>query len=335
VACAVLVVAACAGEGGGLRPHDRDREQSSVGTDKSLEDPPDAEVLRAYVTALAQGDVDAAIDLRCENDRPAGAKRDDFRNDVGVLADVSGTPAVDRVVENHPPTGLLPSVGPGHDPEDARWPAELHPTELSYWLRVGDDVAERPLITVVVDENGERRLCGAATHLTKELYQRSWTDDLDLGPPGPGDLSALMPAGMGEGYRQIEDAAFAPDDMPGSPEAWTRAWQPPGYGGGRVTATRLESTEAALDGLRRRVLFFAAGAASEFDVPGVTGAVGLRVNSLSWLFVHPTGRPPYLDIVFLVFGSVLVEVSVTVLEPGADHGHVTTVATDVVGRARG
>ena len=58
--------------------------------------------------------------------------------------------------------------------------------------------------------------------------------------------------------------------------------------------------------------------ATVFDVPGLNGAAGVRVSSLDWLWIHPTGEAPYADLVFLVFGDVVVQMAVTVPETGRD-----------------
>lgn len=59
------------------------------------------------------------------------------------------------------------------------------------------------------------------------------------------------------------------------------------------------------------------------------------MSSLDWLLIHPTGEGPYVDSVFLVFGDVVVQIGVTVVETGRDHRQVIEAADEVAHRAVG
>jgi hypothetical protein len=292
-------------------------------------------VIEAYVTALAAGDIDAAIALRCERARPEGANRQAFRSKLERLTGSLGPPRVEEVVENHPPTGLVPLGQAANDPQRTGWREDLDAVELSYWLSFGGVDIEDPLITVVIEEDGERRLCGNATHVAKGMYDRLGDDIADLGPGAPDELPALMPSGLGEGYEQIQDEAHVPEHLPHAEAAWMRAWQAPGYGGGRVSAIRFDSADGALRGASQLARDLAIGAVGGFEVPGLSGAVGVRVSGLAWLWVHPTGEAPYEDHAVLVFGDVVVDVGITVVKTGRDHRQVIKVANEVAHFALG
>lgn len=331
-----VVAAGCANEGD--RPPLADapgRLSTATGRARSPDVPPDAAVVEAYVAALAAAEIDAAIALRCARARPEGAGRRAFRSDLERLTDSLGAPAVEQVVENHPPTGLAPFGQAANDPQRTGWRQDLDAVELSYWLSFGGVAIEDPLITVVIEEHGQRRLCGGATHVAKDVYELLGDGVADLGPATPDELSALMPSGLGEGYEQFQDEAYVPEHLPGAVAGWTRAWQAPVYGGGRVTATRFDSADAALRGATQLAQDHATGAIGVFDVPGLNGAQGVRVSGLAGLLIHPTGQPPYVDHAFLVFGDVVVDVGVTVLETGSDHRKVIRLANEVAHLAFG
>jgi hypothetical protein len=330
VAAVGIAIAACTQDGDAA--DDSDASASSAPS-AIAELPPDAEVLQAYVEAMAAGDVDSAIGLRCEQNRPSGENADVFQSNLERLRRSLGEVRVDRIVEIDPPTGLLATGVEANDPSQAGWREELHAVELNYWLSVDGETADAPLITVVIDQDGARRLCGEATHLTQELYLRTGSEVGSLGLLASDDLSALMPPTVGDGYQQVEDREFEPSDTPGGVGGWTRAWQEASFGGMRVTATMFDSAETARLGVQNRIRVFAPGAIDEFEVPELDGALGLRVSSFSWLGVHPPGWGPLQEVVFLRFGNAVVEVNVTVAEAATGDRRAVEVARDVTHRA--
>jgi hypothetical protein len=286
---------------------------TAAGDDELGSSPPDAAVIRSYVEALADGDVDSAIDLRCRAGRPHGAAaRTQFAAELRRLTDGLGTPELVRVAESDPPTRVGAWGEGGADDPEQRWRADLHAIELRYWLSFGGAQFDDPQVAVVLDEGGERRICGHATHRTDHLFKviDDGINDLGLGPVR--ELSDLMPASVGDGYRQVEDRASTPVDLPGALDAYTRAWQKAGeLAGARVSAFRFSSPDVALAWAGHEARGFAGDAVRQFRVPGLRGAVGVRVSASGWLLIQPTGQPPFVDQVIFVTGNVGVEIGVS------------------------
>lgn len=314
VAVAALV-AGCASEGS--RAVDRAGSSSS---------PPDAAVLRSYVEALADGDIDAAMAVRCREGRQKGLSKDQFAEDLLRLTDALGAPELVRVSENDPPTGLAPWIeGADEDPEQ-RWREELDGVELRYWLSFDGVEYDDPLLAVVLDDGGERRICGHATQASERLFAVLDDGIRDVGLPPAGALSELMPAGVGDAYRQVDDSPYPADVVPGALEGHSRGWHEAGaFGGARVEAFRFSSPDVALAWAGSRARTFAGDAVQQFEVPGLPGAVGVRVSAFSWLLIQPTGEPPFIDRVVFVAGDVGVEIAVSHSDPDAG----TRVAEDL------
>jgi hypothetical protein len=274
--------------------------------------PPDAAVLRSYVEALAEGDVERAIELRCTEGRPEGSSRAQFEKELETLVDALGPPELARVDENDPPTGVAAWVeGAADDPEE-RWRARLDGVELQYWLSFGGVELDDPLLAVVVDQGRERRICGHATFAADHIFEVVDDDIRDAGLPAARELADLMPASIGDGYRQVQDDSSTPEHLPGAVEGHSRAWQEVGeHAGARVSAVRFTSPEVALAWAGHRAREVAGDAVQMFDVPRLDGEVGVRVSASSWLLVQPAGEPPFVDQVTFVTGAVGVSVDVT------------------------
>lgn len=297
--------------------------------------PPDAAVIRSYVDALAEGDVGTAMELRCRGGRQEGAAKTQFSAELERLTDALGAPELVRVAVSDPPTGVGAWVEGGADDPEQRWREELDAVELRYWLSFGGVEVEDPQLAVVLDEGGERRICGHATHAADRLFEVVDDGIGDVGLPSVPDLSGLMPASVGDDHRQVEDGAYTPEDLPGALEAHSRAWQETGeHAGVRVTALRFSSPDVALAWAGRQARELAGDAVQQFDVPGLRGAVGVRVSASAWLLVQPASEPPFLDQVNFVAGDVGVEISVTQAGTGADPGVAADIAQQVADLAR-
>jgi hypothetical protein len=309
-------------------------KSSGVGDVEAGSSPPDAAVIRSYVEALAEGDVDAAMELRCRDGRHEGDTNDQFGAELERLTDALGAPELVRVSASDPPTGVGAWVEGGDDDPEQRWREELDAVELKYWLSFGGVEFDDPQFAVVLDEGGERRICGHATHAADHIFEVIDDAISDAGLPSVGELSDLMPASIGDNYQQVQDSAYTPD-LPGAVDGFTRAWQEAGkHAGARVSAYRFTSPDVALAWAGHRARTVAGDAVQQFDVPGLRGAVGVRVSASAWLLIQPTGEPPFLDEVIFVAGSVGVEIGVTQSGIDADTGVAVDVGHQVVDLAR-
>jgi hypothetical protein len=82
-------------------------------------------------------------------------------------------------------------------------------------------------------------------------------------------------------------------------------------GWGRVNAYRFDTEQHAIGAAASMLEPKSADGVATFAVPGVPGAVGLRVMSSSWLLVQPPNLGPMFDSVTMVYGTTVVEVGVT------------------------
>jgi hypothetical protein len=156
--------------------------------------------------------------------------------------------------------------------------------------------------------------------------EQRWRDELD---------AVELESSIGDKYRQVQDGAYTPDDVPGAHEAYSRAWQETGeHAGARVSAVRFRSPDIALAWAKHRARALAGDAVQQFDVPGLRGAVGVRVSAASWLLIQPTGEPPFLDEVILVAGNVGVEIGVTQSRTDANRGVAVDIGHQVADLAR-
>jgi hypothetical protein len=271
----------------------------------------DTEVIRSYVEAMSGGDVDAAMELRCEAGRPAQERRQLFEDDLRRLTDAVGPIDVGRIEVSDTDPRLERSLQ-GRDA-----------VELTYWLTIGGEEVEEPLVSVVVDEDGQRRVC---TFTTAEFPQANGVlgqDLADLGDAAPPDLADLLPTSVGPGFRLVDDAAMDLSSMPGqldgAVEGWFRIWQQETYGGVTLSAMRFGSPEEALAAAREWTRRVDDTAIEIIDVPGVAGASGVRSLGYEWLWMQPPTEGPYLDEVSMVFGDTYVTIAIGGVPTGADH----------------
>jgi hypothetical protein len=316
-----LFVVACAQD---KTPPPSDDELSSS--------PPDAAVLRSYVEALAEGDVDSAMELRCRNARQEGDAQVQFGAELERLTDALGAPKLVRVSESDPPTGVGAWVEGGDDDPEQRWREELDAVELRYWLSFGGVEFDDPQYAVVLDEGGERRICGHATHAADRLFDVIDDDISDTGLPSVRQLSDLMPATVGDNYQQVEDRAHTPEDLPGAVEAYTRAWQEAGeHAGARVSAFRFTSPDVALAWAGHRARTEAGDSVRRSGAQGCSRCAGQCII----LAAHTTNRRSTLPrpVIFLA-GNVGVEIAVTQSGTDADTGMAVDISHQVADLAR-
>ena len=257
----------------------------------------------------------------------AGQPRDELKR----LTDALGRPELARVSVSDPPTGLPPWIEGNSDPS---WREELNAVELRYWISFGGVEFDTPQLAVVLDEDGQRRICGHATDATPRLLAMLDDGIRDVGLPPFGALSELMPAGVGDGYQQAQDGPYPPEVMPGALEGYARAWQQVGASGGvRVDAFRFGSPEVAQAWAVNEARLRAFSAVQQFDVPGLPGAVGVRLSAVDYLLIQPAGEPPFSDWVYFVAGDVGVQVAVNQDEPDGGTRVAADIALQVAGLA--
>jgi hypothetical protein len=329
----VLVTGCHQDDGGsdarGSRPptaEDDDAAGAEV-TDPDDADDPDAAVVRAYVEAMGAGDVDRALRFRCQAGRPALARRERFERDLGRLVDASGELGVGRIEVSD----RAPRVGESLQGR--------HAVELNYWMTLdGDEVAE-PLVGIVVDEDGERRLCTFATGMAPYMDDELSGDLADLGAAPGRDLAALLPVSLGSGCRSLSDEAMDASTLTGplagGIEGWTRSWQEEPYGGVTMSALRFPSEDIAMAAARTWMFRVEAAATQIFAVPGVPEASGVRFLGFEWLWLQPPAIGPYIDEVSMVFGDVYVNVAIGVVTTGEGHEDAIARAQEVARLARG
>jgi hypothetical protein len=232
---------------------------------------------------------------------------------------------------NDPPHGLPPWIDGNSDPS---WREHLNAVELQYWVSFGGVEFDTPQVTVVLDQDGERRICGHATDATPHLIALLNEGIRDVGLRPFGALSELMPAGVGDGYQQTQDFPYPPEVVPGALEGYARVWQEVGaLGGVRVDAYRFGSPEAAQAWALNEARLRAYDAVQQFDVPGLPGALGMRLSAVNYLLIQPAGEPPFSDWVYLVSGDVGVQVAVNQSQPDASTSVAADVARQVAGLA--
>jgi hypothetical protein len=330
--CAVvgLVLATgCHQDGGGpdARGSRSPVAEDDVAGDTGDSDDPDAAVVRAYVEAMGDRDVDGALQFRCQAGRPSPAERELFDGDLDRLLDATGELGVGRIEVSD----RAPRVGESLQGR--------HAVELNYWMTVdGDEVAE-PLVGIVVDEDGERRLCTFTTGMFPSLYDELGDDLADLGALADGDLAALLPTSLGPGYRSLRDEAMDASTLTGAlaagSEGWIRMWKEEPYGGVTMSAIRFPSEHQALAAARTWMARVDDSATEIFAVPDVPGASGVRFLGFEWLWMQPPATGPYVDEVSMVFGDVYVNLAIGGVATGEGHEDAIARAQEVARLAHG
>ena len=220
VAALVAVVGVGCGDGG-------------EGSDPARQESSDGDVIVAYAEAMSDGDIDAAMDLRCEAGRIAADDREAFEGDLRRFTEAAGRVGVGRIEV----TDEDPDVEPSLEGRDA--------VELTYWPTFDGDEVDEPLVAIVVDEAGERRICAVTTTELASMQATLGDGLADLGPARPDTLAALMPSSPGPDHRLNTDGRMDPATLPepldDAVDGWSRIWQHETYGGVTVSAMRFPS----------------------------------------------------------------------------------------------
>ena len=276
-------------------------------------------VVREYVDAMRTGDVDAAMTLRCRAARPAAHLIDQFADELRRLEQAIGP------IEGVKTRPVTSRVEPLDD-----LPDRVH---VGYRIVVDGNVTDE-MITVTVVEDGQRRLCGHATAVS-QTWAETLPSQLAPQPATSAELVDLMPDSPPAGLVQVQDEEVPVDEVveprPGLVACWTRGWQRESGGGARVDAYRFDTAQHAIDAAHSLLEPKSADGVATFHVPGVPGAIGLRVMSSSWLLVQPPNLGPTFDSVTTVYGTTVVEAKVT--NDTEDHEVVSRLAGLVNGSA--
>jgi hypothetical protein len=287
---------------------------------------PDGEVIEAYVRAMSDGDIDAAMALRCEDGRIAPGDREAFTGDLRRLIRDNGPLGVHTIEV----TDERPDVAASLDGRNA--------VELTYHMTLDGHEEDRPLVAIVVDEDGERRICSVTTPELAEMQARLGEELADLGSASAGTLAASLPA-PGPDDRLVRDGPMEPTTFTGAlgaaVDGWSRAWQVDADSGVTVSALRFPSAQEAMDAARRWTARQDQAAVEVFAVPGVSGAEGVRILAYEWLWLQPPTVGPYVDEVSLVLGDTYVSVAVGGVATGSGHETATALAQDVARLAAG
>lgn len=296
-----LVVASCAG----------DRRETSLEAARGL--------LTRYVNAITAGNFEEAMNERCTAARVKDEDKTLFLHQAARMAEALGPLRIASVRKVDVPSGLRPV---------ADLPSSV---EVSYRMSVKGSPTGADLVTVIVKEDGEQRLCGFATEEARRLHASLSSPAGDLGSTTR-DPRGLMPPPPA-GYQQVDDAAGTPT-KPGLKSTWSRAWQFGDYRGARVTSAKYETTAHAGTGATELLDRVASDGVGEFDVQGLPEARGVRYLGYAWLWVQPSTEGPFIDQVVMKFGDNVVSVTVSNLQSGSGHEVAAELAADVARLAR-
>ena len=286
----------------------------------------DADIVRSYVEAMNDGDIDLAMELRCRAGRPSPDERELFEADLQRLLDTTGELGVGRIEVSD---------------TDPRVEASLqgrHAVELTYWMTTDGEEVDDPLLGIVVDEDGKRRICTFTTGAFPLMDAELGDELADVGQPSTGDLADLLPSTPGPDYHTVMDERMdlstLSDELDAATEGWARSWQEETYGGVTVSALRFAGAGDALDAGRAWMARVDAPAVEIFDVPDVPGASGVRFLGYEWLWLQPPTSGPYVDEVSMVLGDTYVTIGVGAVPTGEGHDIAVAQAQEVARRAR-
>ena len=264
-----------------------------------------AKVVRAYVDALARGELEAANWLRCQEDR--------------YPEDALG-PILARVVEH-----LKAELGRLEIAVLSRESATADGTAFA--MRLAG--SERDVLIRVVREDGTYRVCGQALPEAKEA-QRSARQILDSVPTEmrPADLSSAEPP---SGFRQssiVPSTAFLEQQL-GAEAARSLLWEArEGDAQVIVGAAQYSSAEDAVRAAAAAESEFGPNVMATFD-PGTTAARGFRYASGFGTFIQPSDAGPFADHVTMLFDKLLITITVVPLGHDDDH-HAALAAVDTL-----
>lgn len=264
-------------------------------------------VLAEYVEAFNRVDVDAVMDLRCDEAQVTGDEIELFEVQMRQQLDGNGPLELGEV-------------------RDAQQIAAVDGL-VSYSI-VG---TEGLLTTALTVEDGRNVVCffrpaasyGIEGELTGEL--------VDLGETSSAPLE-LIPDSVGDGL-ELVDNPEPPRTLPTADEQITKTWQATPFGGVVVNVGTYADPRSAQDDAMDFVDDVVADSVMALEVPSAPGALALRYLGHSWLFAQAPSVPPYINRLVLPFGSTLVTVQVSGNDPAQLDAQLNSVAAEVVDRA--
>jgi hypothetical protein len=283
---------------------------TSSGQDEVPEVKRAAEVLREYAAAISREDVEAVMDLRCDEMQIDDAQVDLFAEQVH------------RLVER---TGEL-ALG------DVRDGSDIAPIDglVAYTFDGFDGV----LTATIRSEDGRDVLCFWRPEASFDLEQRAERELVDLGPTET-PPSELFPATPGDGFEPVDTPEPPGEELTsGAESSESRAWQPTGFGGVTVTVGGYPDAAAALEDARRFSADAAVDGVEMIELVSSPEAVAIRALGYAWVLAQPPSVPPYVHRAVLPLGSTLVTVDVAGLEPERSTQVLDSAVADILGRAR-
>ncbi len=281
--------------------------ESEIGSDRSDSIAAAEAVLAEYFEAFDRGDVNAIMDLRCQQAQVTGDQLGLFEVQMRQQLDADGPLELGEV-------------------RDAQEIAAVDGL-VSYSI-VGTDGL---LTTALAVEDGRDVLCFFRTAASYEIEDQLMDDLLDLGGTTSAPL-ALIPDSVGDDLEQV-DSPQPPRTLSSADEQITRSWQARPFGGVTVTVGAYPDPASALANATDFVDDVVADGVTALDIPAAPDAVALRYLGHAWLFAQAPSVPPFIDRVVLPFGSTLVTVQVSGTDPAQLDALLNSVVADVVGRA--
>ena len=275
------------------------------------------QVVQKYVDAMRHENFARAISLLCSAARPQ-VDQSRYKSDLDRLTTTLGT--IKRVdVSTTADTKIVPI---------ATLPGRI---DVSYRLTTSKGERD-PMVGVTGVENGKRVLCGWGTSEASGLFP-STSAIIKAADQTKSSTRDLVAVHAPAGGKQVEDAAVPndPNDA-GQVEGWTRAWRLGEFGGVRVTAVRYAGSDSAVQSAEIQLRRLQGIGIELFKIPGTNEAIGIRAVTYSNLWLQDGNTPPYIDEVYAIFGSTLVNVGVSNLITSS-HAVAITLMQEIAARA--
>ena len=259
------------------------------------------ELLGRYVEALNAGDVDAAMAVRCPEQRVSADQRELFATQLGQLRDQVGSFEVRSVARS----GLLPG-------------------DAGFTYRINDDPGD--LVTELTPGRDGFELC---------FSRPAASFDIEAGLQVPVPDAGPAPTAVGDALPTVAPGLVLAEDGPvsgertGAQEVVTRAWRSEDFGGARVTAGRYASDTEAAEAAGTIVDDSVPDSVARMPTPALPTAVGLRLLADAWLWVQPPSTGPYIDRVVTRFDDTVITIEVSGLPPDQQETVLQALANQV------
>ena len=276
------------------------------------------QILRKYVDAMRREDFAGAVASLCSAARPQ-VDQSTYKSHLERLtATLGAIRSVDVSIIGD--TKIVPI---------ATLPGRI---DVSYRLTTSKGVRES-LVAVTSIEDGKRVLCGWGTTEASGLFPAT-TAIITAAQPARRSAKDLVAVRAPTGGKPFEDAAVPQDPTDaGQVGGWTRAWRLGDFGGVRVTAISYTGSESALRSAEVQLRRLQGIGVESFTVPGAKAAIGIRAVTYSDLWLQDGHTPPYIDEVYAIFGSALVNIGVSNLTTSS-HAIAITLMQEIAARAK-